>query len=92
MVLVTGDDVVGHVVNLAARVTASAAGGELVVTDPVRTAVGDVRGLAFAGPYERSFKGIPEKVPVYLASRSVRRSTQPRTDPADHVSLDGGCP
>ena len=31
-VLVAGDDVIGHVVNLAARVTASAAGGELVVT------------------------------------------------------------
>ena len=69
-VLVTGDDdVIGHVVNLAARVTESAAGGELVVTDHVRTAVGDLRGVAFDGPYRRSFKGIEVEVPVYLVSR-----------------------
>jgi adenylate cyclase len=81
-VLVTGDDVIGHVVNLAARVTGSAAAGELVVTDHVRTAVGDLPGIAFDGPYPRSFKGIEEKVPVYLASRSVCRSADPQTDPA----------
>ena len=68
-VLVSGDDVIGHVVNLAARVTQSAEAGELVVTDHVRTAVGDLRGVAFDGPYTRSFKGIEETVPVYLASR-----------------------
>jgi adenylate cyclase len=68
-VLVTGDDVIGHVVNLASRVTQSAEGGELVVTDYVRTAVGDLRGVTFDGPYTRSFKGIEETVPVYVASR-----------------------
>jgi class 3 adenylate cyclase len=68
-VLVTGDDVIGRVVNLAARVTDSAEGGELVVTDHVRAAVDDLRGVAFDGPYTRSFKGIDGKVPVYLASR-----------------------
>jgi adenylate cyclase len=67
--LVTGDDAIGHVVNLAARLTESAAGGELVVTDHVRTAVGDLRGITFDGPYTRRFKGIEGKVPVYLASR-----------------------
>jgi adenylate cyclase len=90
-VLVTGDDVIGHVVNLAARVTASAEGGELVVTDHVRTAVGDLRGVAFDGPYTRSLKGIEEKVPVYLASRDDGRSADPQTDPAGRRSLDGGC-
>jgi adenylate cyclase len=68
-VLVTGDDVVGHAVNLAARVTESAGGGEVIVTDHVRTAVGDLRGVAFDGPYSRSFKGIGRQVPVYVASR-----------------------
>jgi adenylate cyclase len=68
-VLVTGDDVVGHVVNLAARVSQSAAGDELVVTDHVRTAVGDLRGVSFDGPFTRSFKGIEDAVSVYLASR-----------------------
>jgi adenylate cyclase len=70
-VLVTGDDVIGHVVNLAARAAQSAQGGELVITGHVRTAVGDLRGVAFDGPYTRSFKGIEETVPVYLASRHL---------------------
>jgi hypothetical protein len=35
----------------------------------VRTAVGDLRGVAFDGPYTRHFKGIEETVPVYVASR-----------------------
>jgi adenylate cyclase len=68
-VLVTGDDVIGHAVNLAARVTESAKGGELIVTDHVRTAVGDLRGVAFDGPHARRFKGIGQQVPVYYASR-----------------------
>jgi adenylate cyclase len=68
-VLVTGDDVFGHVVNLAARVTKSAVGGQLVVTDHVRAAVGDLHGVAFDGPYTRGFKGIEMNVPVYLVSR-----------------------
>jgi adenylate cyclase len=67
--LATGDDVIGHVVNLAARAAQSAKGGELVVTHHVRTAVGDLRGVAFEGPHTRSFKGIEETVSVYLASR-----------------------
>jgi adenylate cyclase len=67
-VLVAGDDVIGRVVNLAARVTESAKGGQLVVTEYVRTAVGDLGGADFCGPYSRSFRGIEGKVPVYLAS------------------------
>jgi adenylate cyclase len=68
-VLLTGDEVIGRVVNLAARITESAKGSELVVTDHVRAALGDMRGVRFDGPYTRSFKGIEETVPVYLASR-----------------------
>jgi adenylate cyclase len=68
-VLVTGDDIVGRVVNLAARVSESAKGGDLVVTDYVRSAMGCDRGVAFDGPRWRRFKGIRETVQVYLASR-----------------------
>ena len=68
-VLLAGDDVMGHVVNLAARVMGSADGGELAVTDHVRWAVGDMRGVAFDGPHTRSFKGIEETVPVHLVAR-----------------------
>jgi len=67
-VLMTGDDVVGHVVNLASRLTTSAERGELVVTEHVRQSVCDLRGAAFDGPHRRSFKGIGDDVPVYLVS------------------------
>ena len=69
VLLVTGDDVVGRVVNLAARVTASAKGSELIVSNHIRTAVSDRCGVEFDGPYSRSFKGFEAAVPVYLASR-----------------------
>ena len=67
--LVTDDDVIGRVVNLAARVTAFADGGEVVVTDDVRRAVGGMRGVTFRGPYSRSFKGTGMPVPVHVLSR-----------------------
>ncbi len=81
-VIVTSDDVFGHVVNLAARVAGSAAGGQLIVTDHVRAAVGDLPGVAFDGPYQRSFKGIEEKVPVYVTSRHVHRAAPPPSGPS----------
>lgn len=71
-VLFAGDDIIGRVVNLAARVTECARGGEVVVTGHVHNAVGDLRGVAFAGPYSRRFKGIEDMVPVFIASRIDR--------------------
>ncbi len=90
MVLVTADDITGHVVNLAARVTGSAAPGELVVTDHVRAAVGDLRCVTFDGPFKRTFKGIEDRIAVYVASRHVCRFAGPRTDPVSRRTLDGG--
>src|SRR6187401_2352044 len=71
-VMMVSDDVFGHVVNLAARVAGSAAGGQLVVTDHVRRAIGDVHGIAFDGPHLRTFKGIEGEVSVYVTTRSLR--------------------
>ena len=67
-VLLAGQDVMGRVVNLAARVAASARGGELLVTEQVRSAVASLPGVCFDGPHARRFKGIDEAVGVYLAS------------------------
>ncbi len=64
------DDVVGHVVNLAARVAASARPGELLVTDAVRSGSTALSCLVFDGPRMRRFKGIDEPVPVSRASRT----------------------
>jgi adenylate cyclase len=65
------DDVLGHVVNLASRVAASARPGELLVTDDVRAGAAVLSCLVFDGPTMRRFHGIDELVPVSTTSRTT---------------------
>jgi adenylate cyclase len=67
-VVVTGDDVVGNVVNVAARVTEVAAAGTVLVTAAVRDEV-DLAGVEFGRPRRRAFKGVDGSTQVYRASR-----------------------
>jgi adenylate cyclase len=67
-VVATRDDVIGHVVNVAARVADSASGGEVLVTSDIRTSVGDLRGVSFSRLRKRSFKGVDEPIAVCKAS------------------------
>lgn len=62
-VVATRDDVVGHVVNVAARVTESARGGQVLVTASVRDSI-EVPGVAFTRARRRSFKGVGEPIAV----------------------------
>lgn len=68
--VVTADDLIGHDVNLAARVTASAKGGQVLATAAVRDEVGDLRGVTFGRARRRTFKGIDDAVQVCLVRRS----------------------
>ena len=68
---VTGDDdVIGHVVNVAARVAASARPGEVLVTDDVRDDAAALSCLVFDRPTMRRFNGLPEPVPVSATTRT----------------------
>ena len=67
-VVVTRDDVIGHVVNIAARVADSAKGDEVLVTSNIRTSVGDLPGVTFTRPRRRAFKGLDEAIAVCKAS------------------------
>lgn len=67
-VVVRPDDIVGHVVNVAARVTEAARGGEVLVTGDVRDAAGEVPGLRFGRPRKAKLKGIAGKVEVCAAT------------------------
>jgi adenylate cyclase len=58
-------DVVGHVVNVAARVAESARGSEVLATGAVRDAVVRLPGVSFGRVQHRAFKGVAESVPVY---------------------------
>lgn len=62
--VVSRDDVVGHVVNVAARVTELAKGGEVLTTEATRDAVGDLPGVAFGRRRKVRFKGVPEPMAV----------------------------
>jgi adenylate cyclase len=68
-VVVTRDDIVGHVVNVAARVAESAKGGEVVVSgDVYDEAAQDLPRVAFTKPRRKSFKGLAESIPVSKVS------------------------
>lgn len=69
--VVTADDLIGHDVNVAARVAASAKGGQVVATTAVRDAVGELRGVEFGRARRRSFKGVDEAVSVCPVHRSA---------------------
>ena len=70
--VVTADDVVGHVVNMAARVTEEADGGEVLVTSDVRDAAADVPGVEFNRPRKVRLKGLPGRTEVFSATATPR--------------------
>ena len=67
-VVTTRDDVIGHVVNVAARVTESARGGQVLCTDAVREAAGALPRVRFSRPRRRTFKGLDDGVRVCQVS------------------------
>jgi adenylate cyclase len=63
-----GDDLVGHDVNLAARIVDVAGPGEVLLSEPVRELVdGRVHGLRLDELGPVVMKGIPDAVPLYRA-------------------------
>ena len=69
-VVVTRDDVIGHVVNVAARVAESAKGGEVRCTEEVVDAVAPdlEHRVTFSRARRQSFKGLTEPVRISKAS------------------------
>ena len=67
-VVVSRDDVLGHVVNVAARVAESARGGQLLVTAEVQESAGELPTVDVGRCRNRRFKGIGGVVRVCEAS------------------------
>jgi adenylate cyclase len=64
-----GDDLVGHDVNVAARIVDVAGPGEVLLSEPVRELVhGRVDGLRLDELGPVVMKGIPDAVPLYRAA------------------------
>ena len=66
-VLSTDTDLLGHVVNVAARVTDTAEGGQALVTERLRETAGRVRGVEFELLNPRRLKGIAEPYEISRA-------------------------
>ncbi len=65
-----GDDLVGHDVNVAARIVDQAAPGEVLVSQPARAEVDDrIPGVSFDELGPVVMKGIPEPIRLWRASR-----------------------
>lgn len=71
-VVVLRDDVLGHTVNIAARVAETARGGQLLVSEELRQVVGDdLPGVAFGRSRTKRFKGIEGGVRVCEAAAAM---------------------
>lgn len=63
----TDTDYFGQAVNKAARIAAAAEPGQILVSDVVRSLVGQIAGVDFAVPVHLQLKGIPDIQTVFAA-------------------------
>jgi adenylate cyclase len=84
-----GGDWFGATVNLAARVSAAASGGEALLTAATRTAAGDVQGVELRERGRWTFRNVTEPVQVYAAVRlGARSSAGLPVDPVCRMAVD----
>ena len=78
----------GATVNLAARIASSAGGGQVLLSEATRFAVGDMKGVAFHRHGEQRFRNVRDPVTVYAAvSERVGDSGLP-VDPVCRMAVD----
>jgi class 3 adenylate cyclase len=85
-----GGDWFGATVNVAARVSGIAAGGEVLVTDATRVAAGELEGVDFRHHGLSSFKNVGEPVEVYRAARRGEEAEGLPVDPVCRMAIDPG--
>src|SRR5215471_17662797 len=82
-VIVDEGDMFGDGVNVAARIEALAAPGEICVSASVREQIGEKLPIGFADFGEHSVKNIARPVRVYR----VEKRGEPRAEPADDAAM-----
>jgi adenylate cyclase len=75
--VVSKGDVMGHVVNVAARITETAGGGEVVVSAEAAARVGDVPNLRFGKVKSRRLKGVSERVGICAVTEVAIPAIEP---------------
>jgi adenylate cyclase len=80
----------GSTVNLAARVAALAAGGEVLLTQAVREAAGDLGGVRLESRGEQRLRNVPTPVPIFAATLEGAESREPSVDPVCRMVVADG--
>jgi adenylate cyclase len=79
----------GATVNLAARISAAAAGGEVLLTATTRDAAGQVAGVELRDHGRRAFRNVAAPVQVYVAvQQGTRSSSGLPIDPVCRMAVD----
>ena len=82
-------DFFGRTVNIAARVSALAGAGEVLVTQAVVRAAGDLASIRFLERGRRALKGIDEPMLLYLASAESEETAEGLPiDPVCRMAVD----
>ena len=80
----------GATVNLAARVSALAAGGEVLVTGAVRERTGELEGVEYENRGEHRIRNVAAPVPLFAAVRGERSSEARHLDPVCRMLVAEG--
>ncbi len=84
-----GGDWFGATVNLAARVSAAAAGGEALLTAATRAPAGEIEAVELRERGRRRFRNVGEPVEIYAAVRlGARDSSGLPIDPVCRMAVD----
>jgi adenylate cyclase len=80
----------GATVNLAARVAAMAAGGEVLLTGTVREGAGELEGVEFQSRGEQRIRNVASPIPLFAAVPDARTSEARHLDPVCHMIVAEG--
>jgi class 3 adenylate cyclase/YHS domain-containing protein len=80
----------GATVNLAARVAAVAAGGEVLVTEAVREGAGELEGVEFESRGEHRMRNVLAPVPLFAAVADARTDEARHIDPVCRMVVADG--
>ena len=80
----------GSTVNLAARVAALAAGGEVLVTGAVREAAGDLEGVRLESRGEQRLRNVAAPVRLFLATLEADTPGHTDVDPVCRMVVEPG--
>ena len=85
-----GGDWFGATVNLAARVSGIAGGGEVLVTGATRNGAAGLSDIEFRHHGEQRFRNVNEPVEVYRAVQRGAETEDLRIDPVCRMAVDPG--